>query len=297
MDTIILNIQRFCVHDGPGIRTTIFLKGCLLDCLWCHNPESKSFNPILAFHKNKCLYCKECSSVRSNHLFIEDKHYINRDNCSLCNKCVEICNGSLEIYGEKMSVNDVLLEVLKDKEFYLNSKGGVTLSGGEPLLHIQFIKELLIRLKENNIHVCIETSGYVKWENIEIIIPYVDIFLYDIKESNDLLHKKYTGKSNKLILDNLYKLNEYNVDIILRCPIILGYNYRIDHFEFIAKLANKLKNVIQIDIEPYHSLGKSKCEEIGVDYPLKNVKSLKEEEINYCINYISKLTNKKIIKS
>ena len=215
----------------------------------------------------------------------------------MCNKCVEICNGSLEIYGEKMSVNDVLLEVLKDKEFYLNSKGGVTLSGGEPLLHIQFIKELLIRLKENNVHICIETSGYVKWENIEKIIPYVDIFLYDIKESNDLLHKKYTGKSNKLILDNLYKLNEYNVDIILRCPIILGYNYRIDHFEFIAKLANKLKNVIQIDIEPYHSLGKSKCEEIGVDYPLKNAKSLNEEEINYCINYILKLTNKKIIKS
>ena len=124
METIVLNIQRFCVNDGPGIRTTVFFKGCLLDCLWCHNPESKSFKQILAFHKNKCLYCKECSTICSNHYFIENEHIINRDYCHLCGKCVDICNGSLEIYGTKMTVDDILVEVLKDKDFYINSNNG-----------------------------------------------------------------------------------------------------------------------------------------------------------------------------
>ena len=204
MKSVVYNIQRMSVHDGPGIRTIVFLKGCPLDCKWCHNPESKNIKPILLFDINKCIGCKKCSIVCDLHKFDKDyNHYIDREKCILCGKCVNECVGALEICGKEMSIDEIVKEVKKDKDYYDNSNGGVTISGGEPLMHKDFLLNLLKKLKENNINVCIETSGYSNFNIIKEINEFVDIFLYDIKETNDEKHIEYTKVSNKLIIENL----------------------------------------------------------------------------------------------
>ncbi len=293
MKCTIFNIQRFCVKDGPGIRTTVFFKGCHLNCVWCHNPESKSPKPILTFRKNKCISCGECVAVCPNHTIAEN-HLIDRKNCTVCGKCVSACVGALEICGKEMTVEQILQEVSLDADFYKNSGGGLTLSGGEPLLNIEFITQLLSRAKQMGIHTCIETCGHARWEDIKKVAEFVDIFLWDIKETDDSLHKKYTGVSNKLILENLYKLNDLGARIILRCPIIPGFNDREDHFAQIANLANQLSGVEQIEIMPYHPLGKSKSEDIGESYPLPDLTFPSKFQVDEWIKTISYKTNKKV---
>ena len=298
MKNIVFDIQRFCVNDGPGIRTTVFLKGCRLNCLWCHNPESKSHKPVLMFHQSKCIGCMRCSSVCNLHSFTEDvSHLIDRKNCILCGKCVNECCGALEICGKEMSAEEVIKVVLKDKDFYLNSNGGLTISGGDPLANVKFTKEILIEAKKHNLHTAIETSGYATWEEILEIIPYVDMFLWDFKESSSELHKKFTGVGNEVIINNLIKLNEYGKGIILRCPIIPGFNDRDEHLKEIGLFAERLCSVIGVEVEPYHSLGKSKSEEIGVNYPLENIALSSEEIVFGWISVISHYTHKKVKKA
>ncbi len=296
MINTVFNVQRFCVKDGPGIRTTVFFKGCMLNCEWCHNPESKSPKPVLVFHKNKCILCGDCARICANHK-LTDKHLINRDNCVACGKCLEKCFGALEICGKEMTVDEILSEALLDLDFYKNSGGGITLSGGEPLYNSQFTKELLRQAKLKGLHTCIETCGYSKWEDLEKILPFVDIFLWDIKETDELLHKKYTGVSNRLILENLYKLNDKGAQIILRCPIIPTYNDREEHFAELAKIANKLDGVVQIEIMPYHPLGKSKSEDIGEEYPISELNFPTKHQVDEWVKTISDKTNKKVIKN
>lgn len=298
MKNIIFDIQRFCVNDGPGIRTTVFLKGCMLNCLWCHNPESKINKPTLMLHFEKCISCMKCMKKCGLHTFdVEGGHLIDRNNCNLCGECVKECSGALEVCGMEKSAEEVIKIVLKDKDFYINSSGGMTISGGDPLANIGFTKELLIEAKKHGIHTAIETCGYRKWEDILEIIPYIDLFLWDIKEVNPVLHKQFTGVDNELIFDNLNKLNELDKPIILRCPIIPSLNNRDDHFKFIGQLASKLKNVIQVDIEPYNPLGKVKYEEIGIEYSLVDLKRPSDEEVEKWIKSIKKYTNKKILKA
>lgn len=217
----VFNIQKFCTNDGPGIRTTVFLKGCPMRCMWCHNPESHSF---------------ECETV--------------------------VSDSGNEVFGKPMSANEVIEEVLKDKIFYENSGGGITLSGGEPLSQFEFSYELLSLAKQNGLHTCIETCGFVKTEELIKISELVDIFLFDWKLTNDTLHQKYTGKSNQLILENLKELDRANKKIVLRCPIIPAVNDTCEHFSGIANLANTLKNIVKIEIEPYHSLGLHKYKKL-----------------------------------
>lgn len=248
MQGTIFNIQRFCVNDGPGIRTTVFLKGCPLSCVWCHNPESQRFEPEILFYKDKCTGCGRCKCVTA-----ADRDFV----------CF---NGAKEICGKTVSANEVTAEVLKDKPFYENSGGGVTLSGGEPLAQYDFSLELLKKAKENGVHTAVETCGYAERSKILEIAKYVDLFLFDCKETDPELHKEYTGFDNKIILENLKALSDAGSKIILRCPIIPGFNDCAEHFKGISEIADKFSGIEHIEIEPFHPLGEGKYSALSRKY-------------------------------
>lgn len=260
----IFNIQRYCTHDGPGIRTTVFFKGCPIRCAWCHNPESHDFCEEIGYNSNACIKCGKCIQVCLNnaHVVKDGKHVFDRQKCKRCFKCVEECPSALEKIGREMTVKEVLDEVMEDKMFY-KELGGITLSGGEPLSQSEFSYELLKGAKELGITTAVETCGFVKYEILEKIAPYVDLFLYDYKITDSALHKKYIGVDNTLILENLFKLDESGAKIVLRCPIIPNINDNDEHFEGIIKVANSLKNLVRVEIEPAHILGNSKYSQFG----------------------------------
>lgn len=289
----VFNIQKFSVNDGPGIRTTVFLKGCPLDCLWCHNPESKSSEPEIMYDAKKCIGCGSCVNICAEkcHIITKGLHMFQRTNCNLCGKCVEVCmTDALEKAGSVKTVSEVMDEVLKDKAFYENSGGGVTLSGGEPMFQFEFTYELLKESKKQGIHTCIETCGFAKDENYKKIVDLVDIFLFDYKETDPVKHKEFTGVDNKRILSNLRLLDNMNAKIILRCPVIPTLNDREDHFDGIAETANSLKNIIEINIEPYHPLGSGKAQMLNKEYVLKDLTFPENETVENWIEYISSKT-------
>lgn len=300
MKHVIFNIQRFSVNDGPGIRTTVFMKGCMLNCLWCHNPESKSPRPQVFLSPRLCIGCGECIKAceKGFHSFSEDgKHLIDRAHCVLCGKCAEACVGALEMCGKEMTTEEIVKEVLKDKPFYENSGGGMTVSGGDPLFAPDFTLALLKEAKNQGLHTCIETSGFSRWEKIEALIPYVDLFLWDVKETDSEKHMEYTGVNNELILENLHKLDAAGAKTILRCPVIPGYNDRAEHFAGIGALAESLKNVQEINIEPYHPLGQSKSEAIGEEYALAGLTFPKEDVVKEWMAAIQRGTKAAVKKA
>ena len=264
-DAIVFEIEKFAVHDGPGIRTVVFLKGCPLHCLWCHNPESQSFEPELFFHPEKCTACGKCAAVCPEHCHTvtAGKHIFDRVKCRHCWICSEHCPAdALDPAGRKMSVDEVLAEVLKDEVFYRNSGGGITLSGGEPLAHFEFSYELLKAAKKADIHTAIETSGFAQWDCIRQLLPLVDLWLWDVKTVPEK-HEKLTGVSAELILENLKKIDQSGASIILRCPLVPGINDSEAELRHIASLANEHQHVRQVDLEPYHPLGENKCRSLG----------------------------------
>ena len=204
MTGIFLDIKRFAVHDGPGIRTTIFLKGCPLRCRWCHNPESISPKPEIGLLQHKCIACGACveSCPVKAHSFSGGKHLFDRSKCNTCGKCVETCYPeALEYYGQKISVDEAVAAILEDKIFYDNSGGGATFSGGEPLLQIEFCTGVFKILRNEGVHCAIDTSGAVKWDKFETVLPYTDMFLYDLKHVDEERHLQHIGSSNRLILE------------------------------------------------------------------------------------------------
>lgn len=262
---LVFNIQRFSINDGPGIRTTVFLKGCPLECKWCHNPESQKLKPELLYIKESCVGCGKCEAVCKNGVHIFDgEHRVLRDKCIACGKCEDICSiNALEIAGKYVDADFVIQEALRDKLFYDTSGGGITLSGGEPFLQFDFMLEILRLAKKNGLHTCIETCGFTDREKIIEAGDYTDIFLYDWKISNPELHREYTGVSNERISENLNALNDISANVILRCPVIPGVNDNINHFKGIAHIANSFCCVKGIDVSPYHELGLSKLERLG----------------------------------
>lgn len=264
-EAIVFDIEKFAVHDGPGIRTVVFLKGCPLHCLWCHNPESQSFDPEILFDSGKCTLCGGCVFLcpKHCHSITDMKHRFSRSECALCGRCTESCpSEALKLVGRKMSVDEVMNDVLKDLVFYRNSGGGVTLSGGEPLSHFEFTKALLKAAKEAGIHTAVETSGFAPWQRIQELLPLVGLWLWDVKTVPEK-HEKLTGVPAEPILENLNQLDRSGASIILRCPLVPGVNDSDAELKHIAALANAHPHVRQIDLEPYHPMGENKGRSLG----------------------------------
>ena len=266
MNGLIFDIQHFSIYDGPGIRTTVFMKGCSLDCAWCHNPESISLKKEVQTYFFKCIGCGKCFEVCPHHAHIVngDGRLYDRDLCIQCGICTDNCySGALVMTGQEMSVKDVVEEVSRDILFYKDSGGGVTVSGGEPLLQAEFVKSLLVELKEAGIHTAVDTAGNVPFSAIETVLPYTDLFLYDFKAMDSEIHKKFTGVGNERILENLSQLSRFGNAIRIRIPIIPDVNAELDEIEKIAAYISKLENIEAVEPLAYHSLGAGKLESMG----------------------------------
>lgn len=297
MKGIIFDIQKFSLHDGPGIRTVVFLKGCPLICSWCCNPESQLLKPQIAFDKVKCRNSLECVSVcelKAQTSFF-GKHQFESEKCNACGLCPPVCiNNALRLYGYESTSDEVLKEVLKDKEYYANSKGGITLSGGEPLEQISFATEILYKSKNENLHTCIETSGFADKQKIEKIAQYTDLFLYDYKMTDDKQHLKYIGVSNRKVIDNLYLLEKLKKEVVLRCIIIPELNDNALHFKAIADLSNRLTNISKVELMLYHDFGKYKYATLGMKYWDSSVPSSTHQNGEEWMDKIKKLGGRNI---
>ena len=257
----VFEIKRFAVHDGDGIRTTVFLKGCPLRCVWCHNPEGLGGQPQLAYYPHKCIVCGECVTVcpAGAHRIAEGIHQFDRTRCLACGKCAEVCLGeSLTQYGQYMTVDELIPRLLEDREFYDNSGGGVTLSGGECLTHADFCAELLRRLKTEGIHTAVDTCGDVPREVLNQVIPCTDVFLYDLKAMDAEVHRRCTGRGNRRILDNLRYLNDRGCDIEIRIPFVPDWND--GEVAAMAVFLSKLPRIRGVRLLPYHNYAASKYE-------------------------------------
>ncbi len=263
---IVFDIERFAVNDGPGIRTVVFLKGCPLHCLWCHNPESQVQPPEILFSSQKCTACGRCAAAcpAGAHVISKGIHLFDRSRCIHCGRCVRAClSGALELAGRSMTVDEVLAEVLRDKPFYDNSGGGLTLSGGEPLMNAPFALALLRGAKEAGLHTAVETSGAVARETLMEVAPYIDLWLWDVKHLDPACHRVLTGGELAPILANLEALNARGAEIVLRRPSIPGVNDSPDGLAALGALAERIESVSAIDIEPYHPLGVDKARRLG----------------------------------
>ena len=284
------DIHRFSLNDGPGIRTTVFLKGCYLKCEWCHNPESQSFKPQLSFNPEKCLHCFGCVNACPNytHKIKDNKHFVDWTQCDLAGKCVEICpSGALKMIGANTDVEIVISEVLKDKKYYDKTGGGITISGGEPMAQFEFTKELVMQAKLKGIHTVLDTCGYGEQYLYKEILPYIDLFLFDYKFTDDKLHKEYTGVTNKEILANLNFLYHNGASIILRCPLIPDINDNEKHLLGIKKIIRKYPLLKLVEIMPYHNMGRDKSIRVGMGYKLSQIKNADENDKQRWLNYFA----------
>ncbi|NLJ57993.1 MAG: glycyl-radical enzyme activating protein [Tissierellia bacterium] len=279
----IFNIQKFSIHDGPGIRTTVFFKGCPLKCMWCHNPESQESKNQILYNSEDCTLCGTCVKVCPENAIKIENNILTTDlkKCNFCGLCEIYCiQGVRQIVGKDYTLDQVVKEVLKDRVFYEKSNGGVTVSGGEPLIYIDFVEELFKKLKEENIHTAVDTSGAVNFEALERIAKYTDLFLYDIKLMDNEKHKKFIGSSNRLILENLIKLSKIHNNINIRMPIVEGVNATVDHIEKTMNFIEKL-NVRKINLLPYHSIGKHKYSKLALDYREEEMSKPSEEKMQH----------------
>jgi pyruvate formate lyase activating enzyme len=280
----VFNIQRYSIHDGPGIRTTVFLKGCPLRCLWCDNPESQHISSQFIFWVDRCIHCGNCLSTCHLSAVLEDENGLKRvdvESCDLCGLCVDQCYaGALEQVGQQMTSTEILDLVEEDQPFYDGSGGGMTLSGGEPLAQPNFVLDLLKGAHARGIRTAIETSGYAPWQEWVRLLPYLDLILYDLKEVDPIKHKRFTGVSNNLILDNLRRLANTGKHVIVRRPVIRDYNDNPESIRALAQFVQEFTTIDEIDLLPYHRLGQDKYKRLNQEYILGDKPTMKNEEVN-----------------
>jgi pyruvate formate lyase activating enzyme len=284
----IFNIQRYSIHDGAGIRTLIFLKGCPLRCQWCSNPESQKSAPELGFIESTCpgvdicgAPCVEACPEEAVSLNARGKPFIDRAECSLCGECAEVCrHDALKLVGREMTVAEVLVEVEKDRPFYRRSGGGITVGGGEPLAQPGFTVALLEAAQDEYLHTALETSGHVRWEQLEAVLGHVDQLHYDVKHMDPERHRELTGQSNELILNNLERVLSIKEpqDVVIRIPVIPGCNDDVENISESAKFVASL-GYTQIELMPYHMMGVSKYGQYGMAYRLDGLKPAQEENL------------------
>ena len=278
----VFDIQRFSLHDGPGIRTIVFLKGCPLSCKWCSNPESQNMKPVIMYKKNECLHCGRCINACSRKaISFENKTFIDRSICTGCGECANACPaGALVVKGKTMTVQQLIRELKKDATTYRRSGGGITLSGGEPLVQYEFAAELLRACKAQGWDTAIETTGAGITEAVEKVIPHVDTVLLDIKHLDTEKHKKFTGIGNEQILKNAARISQISSTVV-RVPVIPGFNYSEEEIRAITEFAKMLRGVRTIHLLPYHTFGENKYDLLGRDYALADIKPLKPEELEH----------------
>ncbi|MGA2497726.1 MAG: glycyl-radical enzyme activating protein [Tepidisphaeraceae bacterium] len=277
----VFNIQRYSLHDGPGIRTTVFLKGCPLRCWWCHNPESQDPRVEIVYVAGRCTRCGSCRTVCPLHNPVLDRATDpDADRCLRCGQCVDACPSDARQYlGRETSVELLLAEVIRDEVFWDESGGGVTISGGEPLVQSEFVLELLMALHRRGIHTAVDTSGFAPGEALLATAPFTNLYLYDIKLLDARLHELYTGVPNRLILDNLAALARVHDNIWIRVPIIPGVNDAPEELAAIARLARSLPSVKQVNLLPYHNTACHKFARLGQSCRLPDVKTPGESEM------------------
>ncbi|MEN6479368.1 MAG: glycyl-radical enzyme activating protein [Anaerolineales bacterium] len=272
---VITNIQRFSIHDGPGIRTTVFMKGCNLRCFWCHNPETLAPKPEIQFFPERCIGCGSCFKVcpQGAHVLVDGAHVFQRERCVGCGTCADNCfSEALLLVGEVKTHEQVVAEILRDKAFYETSEGGVTLSGGEPLLQLQFSYDILAACRAEGIQTAIETAANFPWERIASILPVVDIVMMDIKVLDSDHHRECTTVPNERILANAIKLSQQPQPLLIRTPIVPGVNDNKEEVGKIAAFISKFPNLMYYELLPFHPMATSKYDSLGIDYRARNLK-------------------------
>lgn len=311
---VVFNIQRFTIHDGPGIRTEVFLKGCPLHCKWCSNPESMKLHPQVAVTSSRCVgvdncgYCMAACPVEKEAMFRVEKGKvaaIDRDLCTDCLQCAEVCPANaIKMFGKQMTIAEVMKVILADQEFYDKSGGGVTVSGGEALVQWQFTAQLLRECKKKHLHTCLESALHCQEDILEKVYPYVDLVLTDIKHMDSAKHREYTGAGNETILNNIKKTVAMGKPLVIRIPVVPGHNDSEDNIRATAEfISNQLGNrVLQVQLLPYRPLGEEKYQALGLEYPMAglerperwewetNIRHLAEVMKSYRVNAVAGTT-------
>ncbi len=278
----ITNISRGSLHDGPGVRTVVYFKGCGLRCKWCHNPETLKSKKQVIYIASKCIHCGKCVEICPTcHKIQGNDMLFLHEECIACGKCADVCPSlALSLCGEDKTTQEIFEEIQKDQHYYQASGGGVTFSGGECLLHSQAVKEIAKMCKEEDIHTAIESAFFVPWENIQNVLPFIDLFFADLKIPNPEKHRKFTGQDNKLIIENITKLSKEHSNIILRIPVIPGVNDSDDDIHAFAKIIKKFgKGIKAIELLRYNNLAESKYKSIGKEYSKFADSAQTEEEM------------------
>ncbi len=278
---LIFDIKKYAINDGPGIRTTVFFQGCALACQWCHNPESQPCKPVLMYRVNRCALCGACIEVCPQHaITLNGFASTDRSLCKACGACAETCyNGARELSGYQVSVDQVMSKILRDTPFYESSGGGVTFSGGEPLLQPRFLLALLRSCREHELHTVVDTSGLAAWEVLNCLREFVDQFLFDLKMMDEKRHLHFTGVSNRLILSNLKKLAEAGSAIHIRIPLIPGINDDDENLIASGEFIRSLQNISSVELMGYHDLAAAKYEALGLEYQLKHISAPGKDQL------------------
>lgn len=282
---VVFSIERYALQDGPGIRTLVFLKGCPLNCKWCANPESQIFTPQILYFGNKCVSCRRCiEHCLQDAIQIDDEFGLitDPDRCTLCGTCIDVCYyGAREMSGEEMEVRDVLDIIERDKMFYDMTGGGVTISGGEPLLQTGFVRELTRECRECGIHTAIETTLYANREDVKRALEFIDLVFVDIKHINSQIHEEFTGVRNERILDNIHMIDDLGKQFIIRIPFIPGFNDDDATQKKIFQWASKLNNLKWIEVLPYHRLGIGKYQGLAREYSMGKISPVLKQSLSY----------------